>query len=108
MQQKESAAQPSVKPEVGLKETASTPKTFSEEEYNRGVRDARNAVLGEVGKLQKASAQAMETAKAAQEKVNQMFKEQSEQELAAARDDPQLLSVLQERQRRRQVESELV
>jgi len=82
-------------------------KTFSQDEVDKAVRDARSAALADVGRLQKESSNALKAAQAAQERVNQMVKEQEARELEEAKDDPDRLSIVTERQKRRALESEL-
>ena len=100
-------AQPSVKPEVDLAAIPRETRVFTQEEVDKAVRDTRNAALGEMGRLQKESATAVKIAQAAQERLNQMVKEQEARELEEARGDPDRLSMVQERQKRRAIESEL-
>jgi hypothetical protein len=77
------------------------------EEHEKQLRDARTAVMADVGRQKKAAEDAMRTAQAAQERLNKLLKDQEQAELEAAKDNPEKLSALQERQKRRQIESEL-
>ena len=87
--------------------TLPQPQTFTQEDVDKAVRDARSAALADVGRFQKESANAMKAALGAQERVNQMVKEEEARELEEARGDPDRLSIVQERQKRRAIESEL-
>ena len=95
-------------PDVTLgAEKAGTPRTFTQEEHDKAVRDAKTAALADIGRLQKASADSLKAAQDAQARVNQMIAEQDRRELEEAEGDSQRLSALQERQARRKAESEL-
>jgi len=89
-------------------EKTGTPQTFTKADVDKVVRDTRSAALAEAGKLRAESANSLKLAQEAQARLDRMIKEQDEKELEEARDDPQRLSALQERQRRRVVESELL
>ena len=88
-------------------EKTGTPQTFTKADVDKVVRDTRSAALAEAGKFRAESANSLKLAQEAQARLDKMIKEQDERELEDARDDPQRLSALQERQRRRVVESEL-
>mgnify|MGYP001597721881 FL=1 len=92
-------------------EKPQTPKesrtSYTREDVDKAVRDARSAALADIGRFKTESQNALKAAQAAQERVSQMLKEQEARELDEARDDPTRLSVVQERQRRRAIESEL-
>jgi len=88
-------------------EKAGTPQVFTRDDVDKAVRDAKSAALADVGRFQKEAANAMKAAQAAEGRVKQMLQEQDKRELDEARDDPAQLTALQERQKRRQIESEL-
>jgi len=100
--------QPGVTPGA---DKAGTPQTMSREEHEKAVQkavlDARSAVLADVGRVRKEAADALARAQSATERLARMEKEREEAELAAARDDPEKLTAVQERQRRRQTEADL-
>lgn len=84
-----------------------TPQTITREEHEKALRDATSAILADVGRQKKATDDAMKTATAAQARLDKMLKEQTDAELEAARDNPEQLSGIRERQRRREMESQL-
>jgi hypothetical protein len=84
-----------------------TPKTITLEEHEKGVRDARSAALAEVGRLKKSSEEAVKQAQAAQSRINKLMEDQDKYELEIANGNPEQLSAVQERQKRRRIESEL-
>jgi len=88
-------------------ETAETPKTFTEDEVKKQVRDARSAALAEIGKLRTESERSVKLAQAAQVRLDKLLKEQEDAELAAADGNPEQLSAVQERLKRRRAEAEL-
>lgn len=88
-------------------EVTETPKTFTKEEVEKQVRDARSAALADIGRLRKESETAMKAAQKAQERIDNLLKEQEAAELAAAEGNPEQLSAVQERQKRRRTEAEL-
>ena len=100
--------QPRVESSAGDAGTLTDTKTFTQADMEQAKRDGRNAALGEIGKLQKESATALKKAQEAEGRITQMLKEQDARELEEARDDPVRLTALQERQKRRAAESELV
>jgi hypothetical protein len=90
-------------------ETTETPKTvtITKEEHEKAVREARTAALADVGRLRKESENAVKAAQAAQLRIDKLLKEQEAAELEAASGNPEQLSAVQERQKRRRAESEL-
>ena len=91
----------------GATATLTQPKAYTQEEVDKAVRDAKSAALADVGRFKAESTNALKAAQAAQERVNQMLKDQEARELEDARGDPERLSIVQERQRRRALETEL-
>jgi hypothetical protein len=87
-------------------EKPGTPQ-YTQEQVNKMVMDAKSAALADVGRFRVESEKALKAANAAQERLTKMQKDQEEAELFAARDEPEKLSAIQERQKRRQAESEL-
>ena len=99
--------QPGAKPSAGQAGTPTPQQTFTKDEVDKAVRDGRSAALADIGRLTKESANSLKAAQEAQARVNQMVAEEDKRELEGAEGDPQRLSALQERQRRRTAESEL-
>ena len=89
-------------------ETSTTPETFTEEQVKERETKARSDALAEVGRLKKATEDAIKAATRANERIVQMLKDQEDAELEANRDDVEKISAIKERQARRRVESELV
>lgn len=98
--------QPDVTLEAEKTGTQGITFTHTQADVDKAVRDARTAVLVDIGRSQAASAKAIKVAQDAQERLNHMIAEQDRRELEDAEGDPQRLSALQERQGRRRVESE--
>ena len=103
----EPRTQPSVAPVADKARTLPETKTFSQADVDQARRDGQNATLGEIGKWRTEAKKAQEAMTASETRLNRMIKEQDERELEEVRDDPPKLSALQERQKRRAVESEL-
>ena len=82
--------------------------TFTQEQVEAAVNKARSDVLSEIGRLRKSSEEAVKTAQAATDRLDRMLKEQDDRELETASGDRQQLLAIQERQKRRAAESELV
>ena len=83
------------------------PESFTKEEKEEAERKARSDALSEVGRLKKAADAAQKAAKAANERIEQMVKDQEDAELKAAAGDEERTSAVKERQLRRQAESKL-
>ena len=84
-----------------------TPQTISWEEHQKALRDATSAIKADIGRERAESKKALEAAQAAQARLDKMIRDQEAAELDAVRDEPEKLSAVQERQRRRATESEL-
>jgi len=84
-----------------------TPQTITREEHEKALRDARTAVMADVGRERKGVEDAMKSVHAAQDRLDKMVKDQEQAELESVRDDPEKLTAVQERQRRRAIETEL-
>lgn len=80
-------------------EKTQTP-TFTQEQVDKAVRDARSAVLADAGRSKTAAEKALS-------RLSELEKRIADEELEAARDEPDKLTALRERQQRRQAESEL-
>ncbi len=80
--------------------TGTPPKTYTEEEHQKAVRDARSAVMADAIRAKKVAEDALS-------RMDKMMKEQEENELESAQDNPGLLTAIRERQARKKVESEL-
>jgi hypothetical protein len=83
-----------------------TPK-FTQAQVDKAVRDATSAVGADIGRLKAESEKAMKAAQAAQARLEQMQKDQEQAELEAAREEPDKLAVIRERQARKKAEAEL-
>ncbi|KKL74086.1 hypothetical protein LCGC14_2068410 [marine sediment metagenome] len=94
---------------LGTEETG-TPKEdpqFDQAHVDKAVLDAKTAALADVGRFQREAQTAVKAAEAALERTKKIRKEQDEAEIKAAEGDSEQLSAVKERQRRRDVESEL-
>ncbi len=83
------------------------PETFTREDLEETRRKAKSDALSEVGRLRAANEAAIKAAKRANERVEQILKEQDDAELAAAEGKEEVVSAIKERQKRRLVETEL-
>ena len=91
-----------------LKETSEQePETFTAEQVGERERKARSDALSDIGRYKASAENAIKAVRAAEERINRMLKEQAEAELETARDEPDKLTLIRERQTRRQAESEL-
>ena len=91
-----------------LKETSEKePESFTAEQVGERERKARSDALADIGRYKKSAEDAIKAVKAAEERINRMLKEQEDSELAAARDEPDKLTLIRERQARRMAESDL-
>ena len=88
-------------------ETTETPKTYTQAELDKAIRDARTAVTADVGRLKAESDKAYKAATAASERLVRLQREQEERELESAKNEPDKLTAIRERQTRRQKETEL-
>jgi len=100
--------QAGITPSPGATGTPGQSQAFTTEDVDKAVKDARSADRAEIGRLRSQADSALAAAKAAQERLDRSIKEADERELEEARDDPPRLTALQERQKRRAAESELV
>ena len=88
-------------------EKEQTPQTYTKEQVEKLVRDARTAVQADVGRMRTEADKALKAAQSASERLLRLQKEQDDRELDAAKDNPPIQTAIQERQRRRQAESDL-
>ncbi len=79
------------------KGTSEQTQTFTKED----VQKARNDALADVGRYKAESAKAIKAAKAAEERINRMIKDQEEDALEAVRDEPDKVKELRARQKNR-------
>ena len=83
------------------------PVSYTQEELDKAVRNTRSAALADITRLRKASEDAIKQAQAANVRLDRMMKEQEEAELQGAKDQPDVLTTIRERQARRKAEDEL-
>lgn len=86
---------------------AETSETYTREQAQKLVQKARSDALSEIGRLRKESEKAIKAAQEANLRLKHYEKERDEAELAAAQDEPEKITALQERQKRRAAEAEL-
>lgn len=89
------------------KETSKETETLTREQAEEEKRKVRSDALAEVGRLKASSESAIKSARAAQERIDRMLKEQDESELETAKEQPDKLTVIRERQARRGAEAKL-
>ncbi len=82
-------------------------ETFTKGQLEEAGRKGKSDALAEVGRLKKATENAIKAAQTAEDRVDQMIKDQEDTELKAANGDTEKLSAIKERQLRRVVESNL-
>ena len=112
MAQDRTEAQPDIALEAENKETPEEGQQLTPDQQAHVddlVRQARNVVLADVGRLTRESERAVKAATAAGERVKRMLKEQDDVDLEAAEGSSEIRSKqeVKERIRRRQVEVEL-
>jgi len=95
------------KQDVTTSGTATGTSMFTSEQVAEQVRKAKSDALADVGRLRTSADNAVKAAQAAEGRITQMLKEQEERELEAVKDNPDGISAIRERQKRRQLESEL-
>ncbi len=83
------------------------PETFTKEEMAEATRKTKSDALAEVGRLKKSTDTAIKAAQAATGRLDQMIKDQEDEELKAAAGNTEQLSAIKERQMRRLIESKL-
>ncbi len=81
--------------------------TFTQTQVDEQVRKARSDALADIGRLKKASEDAVKSAQAAQARLEQMQRDQERAELEAVKDDPDRLEIIKERQEKRKLKAEL-
>ena len=82
-------------------------QTFTREQVEEREQKAKSDALADINRYKTEAQRHMQAAQAAEERTNRMLKEQGEAELETARDEPDKLTLIRERQARRQAESEL-
>src|SRR3990167_1409112 len=75
-------------------------ETYTKEQVDKMLRDAKSAVLADAGRAKKAAEDALA-------RLNKLEKERQETELEAAKDDPPALAHIKEKQAHRQTLAEL-
>jgi hypothetical protein len=89
-------------------ETSQEPKAYSEEQVNKLMEKIRSDSLAELGRMRKATEEAIKKAtEASKIQVQEILKLREQEELESARDEPDKVATIRERQVRRQKESEL-
>jgi len=83
-------------------------ETFTKEQHEEGVRKARSDALADIGRLQKSSENAIKAAQAAEVRIARMLERQDEEDRERHKEEPDKLSAIDERIRRREVEAKLV
>ena len=83
------------------------PETFTREQVEESARKSKSDALAEIGRYKKSADNAIKSVRAAEERIDRMLKQQEDDELEAAKEEPDRLSAIKERQTRRRVESEL-
>jgi hypothetical protein len=86
---------------------AQTPQTISLVDHEKILRDKTSAIMADVGRQKAEAERALKAATDAQARLDKLEQDRIQAELEAAKGDPDKLSVIQERQKRRQIESEL-
>ena len=99
--------QPGATPSAAAPATSEKPQVFTREQVEAAERKGRSDALAEVGRFKASAETALRQTKAAQERLAKMEEEHDKAEMEAAHEDPPRLLALQERQRRRQAESEV-
>lgn len=88
-------------------ETTETPKTYTQEQLDKAIRDAKTSVTADVGRMKAEADRALKAAQAASDRLQKLQREQEDRELEAAKSEPDKLTAIRERQARRQKETEL-
>lgn len=81
--------------------------TYTQEQVDKAVRDARTAVMADIGRQKAEAEKALKAATAAQERLAKLEQERLEAELEAAKDQPDRIKLIRESQRRKDLESKL-
>lgn len=81
--------------------------TFTQEQVDKMVRDARTSVMADIGRQRAEAEKALKAATAAQERLSKLEAERMEAELEAAKDQPDKIRLIRESQRRKALESKL-
>ena len=90
------------------KETsAQEPETFTKEDLKAAEARAKNDALSDINRYKAESEKALKAAKAAEERLNRMLAELEEQELEAAKDEPEKVKTLKAYQEVRKTKAEL-
>ena len=87
--------------------TSGEPETFTREQHEAELRKARSDALAEVGRYKQSAEKAVSSAKAAQERLEQYIRDQEEQELEAAKDEPERVKTLKAYQEVRKTKADL-
>ena len=82
-------------------------ETFTKGQLEEAGRKGKSDALAEVGRLKKATENAIKAAQAAETRVDQMIKDQEDAELKSAAGDEERMSAIKERSLRRKAESDL-
>lgn len=87
--------------------TPAEPETFSKEQMEAERSKARSDALAELGRYKKSAEQAIESASKAQQRLEQYIRDQEEQELESAKDEPEKTKTLRANQELRRKNAEL-
>ena len=83
------------------------PETFTKEQLEEAGRKAKSDALAEVGRLKTETDKAIKAAQAAEGRIAKMLEDQDEADRTKYRDEPDKLSAINERGRRRDAEAKL-
>ncbi len=89
------------------KGTSEQPETFTKEHVAEAERKGKSDALAEVGRLKKSTEAAIAIAQKATARLDKMIQDQDDAELKAHEGDPEKLSAIGERQKRRMAEGKL-
>jgi hypothetical protein len=89
-------------------ETSQEPQTYTKEHVDKLLEKVRSDSLAEFGRVRKAAEDAIKKAtESSHTRITQLLKEQEERELELSKGNPDAMTVIKERNTRRQRESEL-
>lgn len=80
--------------------------TYTQTQLDEQVRKTRSDALAEVGRFKTEALRATQASQAAMARIDKMVKDQEDAEMENARDNPDALTTLRERQARRRAEAE--
>jgi hypothetical protein len=83
------------------------PETFTKEQHEAELKKARSDALAELGRYKQNAEKAVASAKAAQDRLEQYIRDQEEQELENAKDEPERVKTLKAYQEARKIKAKL-